>query len=419
MRLALTAILLFAAGTHPLVVNAAQPLRVALIASEQDVIDDLGPLAKGLTNAFGFVIVPVSTAAAPSNETRSRFAALGGVDAAIIKGGPGALPSGDATLFREFIRSGKALVLLGATPAAWPTEPAFAQNILGAKRDEPFAAGVPLTIINLFAHPIFTGISRFETDEPVSLYTQLADDAQMIMEGTVGEATAPLAWVRRRAEGRMAHFVFAQTPALADPSYQRIIGQAVLWAAQHPIEGARAAVQRTFMPDSYPGSIAVTLPNGPAVCLDPVRGGINYIWDGDFVDLRPRWITKQGETPRLFGDIFYSEKEWQPFRAGAPTAAPDFRFRGYTLRKGLPEFHYDIGGREVHETLSAGRDAQSLLRRFRVGPGKSPLWLNLEPQSKAEVIVRGLERDGQLGSFHNSAGGEFTIEIRRKAVVAP
>jgi len=419
MRPALTAMLLFAAGATTLVTNAAQPLRVAIIAGERSSSDGITPLAQGLTKAFGFTIVPVSTAAAPSSGAGAGFAALGNADVAIIKGGPGALARGDAALLRDFIHSGKALVLLGATPAAWPTETDFAQNVLGAKTGAPFAAGVPLTIINLFAHPIFTGVSRFETDEPVSLYTPLADDAQMIMEGTVGEDTAPLAWVRRRAGGRMAHFVFAQPRALADPIYQRMIGQAVLWVTQRPIPGAQAAVQRTFMPDSYPGSIAITLPNGPAVCLDPVRGGINYIWDGDFVDLRPRWITKQGEPPRIFGDIFYLEKEWQPFRAGSPTAPPDFRFRGYTLQKGLPEFHYEIGGREVHETLSAGRDAQSLLRRFRVGPGKSPLWLNLEPQSKADVIVLGLERDGQLGSFSNSAGGEFTIEIRRKAVVAP
>lgn len=419
MRRALTAILFFAAFATAVVTNAAQPLRVAMIATDRSPNDGLSPLAQALTNSFGCVIMPVSTGVVPTGTNAAGFVALAGVDAAIIKGGPGALAAGEAALLRAFIQSGKALVLLGATPPAWPTETDFASKTLGAKPGAPFAGGAPLTIINLFAHPIFTGVTRFETKEPVVLYAQLADDAQMIMEGTVGEATAPLAWVRRGAAGRMVNFVFSQPSVLADPNYQRMVGQAVLWAAQRPIPGAQATVQRTFMPESYPGSIAITLPNGPAVCLDPVRGGINYIWEGDFVDLRPRWITKQGEPPRYFGDVFYTEKEWQPFRAGSPTAPPDFRFRGYTVRNGLPEFHYEIGGRDVHETLSAGRDPQTLLRRFRVGPGKSPLWLNLEPQSQAEVLVRGLERDGQLGSFNNSAGGEFTIEIRRRAVVAP
>lgn len=419
MRRARLAILLLLALVTCRAAGPTAPLRVAVLAENREAHESAKPFAEGLARLFGFTLVHVSDQPLPLGDSSSGFGELGRVDAAIVIHGPGALAAEDAAALRDFLRAGKALVLLGATPAAWPTESDFAQNLLGAKSGGAFAAGVPLTIINLFAHPIFSGIRRFETNQPVLLYTQLTDDAQMIMEGTVGEATAPLAWVRRRAAGRLAHFVFAQPHVLAEATYQRMIGQAVLWTTQRPIPGAVAAVQRTFMPDSYPGSIAITLPNGPGVCLDPVRGGINYIWDGDFVDLRPRWITKQGESPRLFGEMFYIEKEWQPFRAGSPTASPSFQFRGYTLRDGLPEFHYEIGGRTVHETLTAGRDPQSLLRRFRVGPGSTPLWLNLEPQGKAEVIVQGLERDGQLGNFSNRAGGEFTIEIRRKAVVAP
>jgi hypothetical protein len=213
--------------------------------------------------------------------------------------------------------------------------------------------------------------------------------------------------------------VFGNAELFIDGTYQRMVGQAVLWATQRPIPGAQAAVQRTLMPESYPGAFAITLPNGPGVCLDPVRGGINYLWNGDFVDLRPRWITKQGEPARIFGPIFYREKEWHPFRSGSPNAEPDFRFLGYTLHDGLPEFHYQIGGRDVHETLSPGREATTLLRRFRVGPGAAPLWLNLEPQPDAEVLVRGLDHDGNLASFTSSAGGEFTIEIRPKFTRAP
>jgi len=225
--------------------------------------------------------------------------------------------------------------------------------------------------------------------------------------------------MHRRAEGRMAHFVLSHPSLFSDPAYQQMIGQAVLWAVQRPIPGAETAVQRTFMPESYPGAFAITLPNGPSLCFDPVRGGVNYIWDGDFIDLRPRWITKQGEPARFFGEIFYHEKEWQPFRAAAPNAASELRFRGYTLRAGIPEFHYEIGERDVFETFSAGSTPGSLLRTFRVGPGKAPLWLNIEPQTKSEVIVRGLERDGPLASFSSPAGGEFTIEIRRKASLTP
>jgi type 1 glutamine amidotransferase len=386
--------------------RAAVPLRVAIVSADRSPDDGIDTLSAALTQAFGFEI-----SVAPRS--------LSTADALIVHRGPGALSAAAATAWRTFILSGKPLVLIAATPDAWPTEPTFASDVLGAKPGAIFAKGAPLTVINLFPHPILSGISRFETQQTFPLYSQLGDDAQMIMEGTAGEATAPLAWVRRRAEGRMAHFVFSHPSLFADPAYQRMIGQAVLWAAQRPIPGAEAAVQRTFMPESYPGAFAITLPNGPSLCLDPVRGGINYIWDGDFIDLRPRWITKQGEPARFFGEIFYQEKEWQPFRSAAPQATSDLRFRGYTLRAGIPEFHYEIGGRDVFESFSGGSTPGSLLRTFRVGPGQAPLWLNLEPQTKSEVIVRGLERDGPLASFTSPAGGTFTIEIRRKASLTP
>jgi hypothetical protein len=276
-----------------------------------------------------------------------------------------------------------------------------------------------LTVINLFPHPIFGGIPHFDTELRVPLFAALADDVQMIMEGTAGEATAPLAWVRRRAGGRLVHLVPVDARLFQDATYQRLVGQAALWAAGRPIPAARPAVQRTFMPEATPGSFAITLPNGPGLCLDLVRGGLNYVWDGDFVDLRPRWITKEGAPARIFGDVFYREKAWQPMRAGAPGNPPDLQFRGYVLRDGVPEFHYVIGGRDVFETFASGREPGDLLRRFRVGPGTSPLWITLEPQAEAEVVVSGLERDGARAVFAAPAGGEFTLEIRRRKGVNP
>src|SRR5690606_20771913 len=160
---------------------------------------------------------------------------------------------------------------------------------------------------SLYPHPIYGGIGNFETTQPMPAWKNLAEDAQLIMEGTVGEDTVPLAWVRRGATGRMCHIVPAAPALFSDASYLQIVANAVLWSSGRVIPHARPIVQRTFMPESHPGSFAITFPSGPGVCFDPVRGGINYIWDGDFVDLRPRWLTKQGEPPRIFGQVFYRE----------------------------------------------------------------------------------------------------------------
>jgi hypothetical protein len=391
--------------------RATEAFRVCLVGTDRQVAEKLDALKGALETAFGF---QCSVTPAESRAGGSALEPLRTAHAAIFFRGPGALSAGDAALLREFMGSGKGCVVIGASQQAWSTLPGFEADILGASPGEPFAKGSPMNVINLFPHPIFTGVTKFETQQAMTLYTKLAADAQMIMEGTVGEDTTPLAWVRRRPSGRMCHLVPDAPELFHDPSYQRIVGNAVLWSSNRPVPGAHPFVQRTYMPDAHPGSFAITLPNGPSVCLDPVRGGINYIWDGDFVDLRPRWLTKQGAPAGIFGEIFYREKMWQPLRLGSPNREPNFHFRGYTLKDGTPEFHYSIDGREVHETIGPGSDGTGVRRRFRVGPGTAPLWLNLEPQPDAEVVLRGLDRDGDRACFPSLAQGEFTIEIRRK-----
>lgn len=392
-------------------VFAATPLRVAFVEPGA-----AAGLSTALAEQFGFSTRVVRTGSA-ANAGES-LGALREADAAVFVGGPGAaLSEADVTALRVFLESGAGIVVLAADAKAWPRAIPLAP-LLGAVPAGAFAGGVPLAVINLFPHPVFTGVARLETQQPVVKFDQLADDAQLVAEGTVGETTTPLVWLRRHGGGRLGHVALASAALSADPNYQQLVANVVRWTCGQPVPNAQPGVQRTFMPDAFPGAFAITLPGGPSLCFDPVRGGINYAWDGEFVDLRPRWLTKQGEPARLFGDVFYREKQEQPWRSGAPDARPDFEFRGYTIEQGAPVFHYDVGGRAVHESFERAPGG-GLRRRVRVGPGKAPLWLQLEPQENAEVSVRGLARDGHVLSFSEAAGGEFTIEIRRKALSPP
>lgn len=384
--------------------GAADTLRVALIGHAQPVATVQAALRASLAGDADIV---------------TSVAALRSAHVAVFHGGPGPLSASDAALVRDFLSAGRGCVVLGATPEGWAAVPDFFPAVLGATPGGAFAGGAPMRTISLYPHPIHTGVAEFDTPQPMKNFTQVADDVQLIMEGTVGEETVPLAWVRRRGGQRLVHFVPAEPATLASLAFQRLLANAVRWAAARPVPGAVAAVQRTFMPESHPGSFAITFPGGPGVCLDPVRGGINFVWDGDFVDLRPRWLTKQGASPRVFGEIFYRESAARPLSAGAPNREGSLQFRGYALTPAGPEFHWQIDGRDVFETLSATEDGTVLTRRFRVAAGATPLWLRLEPQPAAEVAVRGLTRDGELASFPSPAEGEFTIEIRRKAGLGP
>ncbi|MFM7748924.1 MAG: hypothetical protein ACKPB0_00730, partial [Opitutaceae bacterium] len=316
-------LLLFATA---LTAATAEPLRVALIAppAESAVISQLGETLEANGSVRG---------SSPAQ-----------AEALLILRGPGPAAAPDV---RRLMETGRPTVVIGADPAAWGGSAGFIAERLGADRGVAFAGGTPLRTISLFPHPILTGTEKLETEEAIPTWTKLAEDAQLIMEGITGEETTPLAWVRTTGSGRIGHLVPSTPTLLATPEYRRIITHALLWTARRPIPGAMPVLQRTFLPESHPGAFAITFPEGVGVCLDPVRGGVNFAWEGDFVDLRPRWLTKQGAPARIFGPAFYTEKTWQPLRAGAPGANSSWRFRGYALRDGAPEFRYAVAGREV------------------------------------------------------------------------
>lgn len=406
------AALLFLPAVAPASSAPPGPLRVCLLPADSHTESLRTTLAATLERTTGAAVAFSPVARRPDGTPA--LDALRAADVAVFLRGPGAIGPADAAALREFLRAGRGTVVLDASADAWGSVPDFLPEHLGATPAGVFAKGAAMAVINLLPHPIYAGVTKFESAQSMPRWEKLAGDAQLFMEGTVGEETTPLAWVRRRPHGRLCHLVPASPELFAEPTYVRIVANAVLWSGVRPIPQARPIVQRTFMPESHPGAFAITFPGGPGVCFDPVRGGINYVWDGDFVDLRPRWLTKQGEPARIFGGVYYREQQWQPLRPGAPDREADFQFRGYALKAEGPEFHYQINGRDVRESLSAAADGAGVVRRFRVGPGPGPLWINLEPQAEAEVILAGLERDGARAAYASTGAGEFSIAIRRR-----
>src|SRR5690554_4300524 len=103
-------------------------------------------------------------------------------------------------------------------------------------------------------------------------------------------------------------------------------------------------VFRTVMPDAGPSSFAIRFKSANlALCYDPVRGGINYLWKGDF-NLEPTITGKIGQPTLIDGEPFYREKEWHPLRTSKTPDNPAYRFRGYSLKGDTLEFRYTIDG---------------------------------------------------------------------------
>jgi len=370
------------------------PPRVALLGAPAESKAELIALAAAL--------VPFTRVSDPNE-----------AELAVVWRGPGPQGSADAIAFARFLARPRPLVVLAAEPTVWPGGAAEVTALLGASPGGSFAPGARPTVFSDYGHPLTGGPAEPPAPQPLRLWSGLTADTFVLQEATAGEATTPLVWIRQGNPARVVHLA-ALTPAiLHEAGVRRLIAQAVWWAAGRPVPGATPHLQRTVLPDAHPGSFALTFPEGVGVCLDPVRGGINYLWAGEFADPRPRWLTKQGAPARLDGPVWYREPAEPAWRTTPGGPAAKWLFRGQTTRAGTPEFHSEVGGRTVTERPLATPDGRGLERRFTVGTGTAPLWLRLEPQPGVLIEVTGASREVDHAGFTGQASGEFTVRLLR------
>ena len=89
-----------------------------------------------------------------------------------------------------------------------------------------------------------------------------------------------------------------------------------LRAADKPI------IQRGFLPESSPRSIAVGLPGGLSYCFDAEFCLLRYAWSGGFLDMKPTWRERGASPPKLRGAKFFVAPATISFRVGDLNAAP-------------------------------------------------------------------------------------------------
>ena len=165
---------------------------------------------------------------------------------------------------------------------------------------------------------------------------------------------------------------------------------ALLLAFARPLPAApppagSVLVHRTMLPDCGPSSFAVALGPNLGFSYDPGRGGINYAWQGEFVDLSLTWKAKINQPAEVKGTIAYRENVRFPLRLTRAGGEPKYVFKGYVLLPDAVEFHYLLDGVLVREEIRATADGRGLVRIFRVDTTVDAWSYALEPQPTAKI----------------------------------
>jgi len=174
-------------------------------------------------------------------------------------------------------------------------------------------------------------------------------------------------------------------------------------------------VHRTMLPDCGPSSFAVALGPNLGFSYDPGRGGINYAWQGEFVDLAPTWKAKINQPAEVKGTIAYRESVRFPLRLTRAGGEPKYVFKGYVLLPDAVEFHYLLDGVPVREEIRASADGSGLVRHFRVDTAVESWSYALEPQPTAKLSSGGGAWNEARTALTAPGSREFSLHIEFNA----
>lgn len=174
---------------------------------------------------------------------------------------------------------------------------------------------------------------------------------------------------------------------------------------------------RTFLPDTGPDAIGVSLTANISYCWDAGACRLRYAWEGGFLDFTKFWQSYKRYSVQLIGNIFYRDMTHFPLHIGRPDHRPTVKFKGYKLINRYPEFHYTIDGLDVYELILPPDKGIGMVRTFQIPDATQPIWFTFSPEDGVEYACSvGEWQDGKLRLSPTDAR-KFSIVMTKKGNV--
>jgi uncharacterized cupredoxin-like copper-binding protein len=178
-----------------------------------------------------------------------------------------------------------------------------------------------------------------------------------------------------------------------------------------PGGGQRPYIQRIFMPNSGPASIAVALPGALNYCWDAGQCRLRYAWRGAFIDASSYWRGNGRDMAVVPVDPWWSARKGDfPLKIADSGAEPSVKFLGYKIDAGLPEFHYEIGGTEVFEKITPAPGDAGIVMRFRIPKAARPVEFRLASANAKLASSAGAFEAGAL-KLTPAQAADFTVTL--------
>ncbi len=138
---------------------------------------------------------------------------------------------------RRFCDRGGAVVALAGMAGAFENWPQWEAEVLGGQpQPRPAAAGLSLEVAPFAeGHPILHEVRLFAPAVPPPGFRQTSSDSTVLLVGSAGLESEPLAWIRVGGRGRTFVTTLGHPGNFRRPNFLRLLANAVHWATGRPL----------------------------------------------------------------------------------------------------------------------------------------------------------------------------------------
>ena len=146
----------------------------------------------------------------------------------------------DLERIKTYCQSGKPIVGIRTASHAIQTWLELDREVLGGSYKGHYGEG-PLTQIEIVeenkSHPLLEGVAPWKSEGSLYKNPEIAADVTLLMKGSLPDRTVePLTWARTYKEGRIFYTSLGHPADFAEPSFRRLLTNAVFWTAGREAE---------------------------------------------------------------------------------------------------------------------------------------------------------------------------------------
>lgn len=154
---------------------------------------------------------------------------------------------------RAWRDAGKPIIALRSSTRAFKNWPEFCTEILGVpyQGHDPAEEVYTKIVTTAATHPVLAGVSRFtcrNDKQQIYKFGKPCDGVRVLMTGSNGTTTQPVAWIRESLSGRPGRVFYTSlglTSDFAQADFQRLLTQAVFWTMNQNMPPAKITVIET------------------------------------------------------------------------------------------------------------------------------------------------------------------------------